>query len=43
MYDWSLLFVVWFIGYWFGYSDGYKFAEQKYREYLRNKYNDNYS
>ena len=38
MYDLGLAFVIFFVGYGFGYSGGYKIAERKFREYMRDKY-----
>ena len=42
MYDWGIVFVVWLIGYGFGYNGGYKIAERRFRDYLRDKYNDTF-
>ncbi len=42
MYDLGLVFVVFLVGYGFGYSGGYKIAERRFRDYLRDKYNDTF-
>lgn len=42
MYDWGITFVAWLIGYGFGYNGGYKIAERRFRDYLRDKYNDTF-
>lgn len=38
MYDLGLVFVVFLVGYGFGYNGGYKVAERKFRDYMRVKY-----